>query len=466
MKKTELLNTKPNIVMIVLDSVRRDHLSCYGHARETTPHIDRVAAKGVQFMRAYATSCWTIPTHASLFTGLYPSQHRADFDTKYLDPCHPTLAAYLKKCGYRTACISCNSFVGAGLTNLNNGFDFSIDVGGLRGGQGFGSKLVRYVQRHWRNWTRPDRGAQRATQLALDWLGERSHAEPFFLFLNYMDCHLPYRFRLPARYRFVAPADRRRVDRVPQDPFACMARQLTLSAQDMADLQALYDGCLFYLDQQVGVLDARLRELGLHERTIFIVTSDHGESFGEHGLLDHQYGLYEHLVAVPLVMRLPEGNIAGQKHHQLVQHVDVFPTIAHLVNNAGAEANLPVWSGCSMFEKPGRDTVLAEYLVPNLRAFRRRFPEADVARYDVAMRSIYTDGHKLIWRSDGRLELYDLEDDPAETTNLADVRTDLVDRLHARLKELLGPWPGLDDNWPEEEGLEEVRDRLEALGYF
>ncbi len=455
----------PNIILIVLDSVRRDHLSSYGYARPTTPHIDQIAADGVRFTQAYATSCWTVPSHASLFTGLYPSQHGIDLETLGLPAGPPTLASRLGELGYETICLSCNGFVGGAANRLNHGFQRSVDVEALYGGRGrLPGKLLRWLHARWRHARRVDRGAQRATNMACRWLRQRSPDRPFFLFLNYMECHLPYRLRSAERYRFL-PADRRvRADRVSQDPFAVMSGRLTLSAQDIDDLQALYDGGLHYLDRQVARLDACLQEVGRRNDTLVVITADHGESFGEHGLFDHQYGLYEHLLAVPLIMRLPGHSRAGTLQPQPVQLVDLLPTLIGLVS-AGRAGERPT-SGPSLLNGASRDVVMAEYLSPNLRAFRRRFPEVDVARYAVAMRSIRREQYKLIWRSDQRLELYDLMSDPGETTNRAEAEPNRVAELQAQLERFLGPWPGLERPEAEAADMETLRDRLEALGYL
>ncbi|MGH7506862.1 MAG: sulfatase family protein [Longimicrobiales bacterium] len=458
------MSERPNVVLIVLDAVRRDHLSCYGHRRFTTPNIDRIAAQGVRFTRASAASCWTLPSHASLFTGLYPSEHRADVDTWQLGTGPDTLAGHLAAQGYRTACISCNGLVSSN-TRLTRGFQVATDVERLRGGrEDLRQRAIRGAHARWRRLTRRDRGATRATALAQDFLRSASERQPFFLFLNYMDCHLPYNRRLATRNRFVDDADRRRVARVPQDPFAVMAGALTMAAQDLIDLQALYDGSLYHLDAQVGALFATLDGLGLADRTWFIVTSDHGESFGEHGLLDHQYGLYEELVAVPFVLRLPAGERAGTVDERLVQHVDLFPTLAHRLSDGDPPAHLP---GVSMLDdEPGRNHALAEYRIPNLRQFRRRFPTAGIARFDAGIRSIRTDRHKLIEWTDGRVELYDLAADPGECANQASGRPDVVADLQATLRQRLGPWSNEPAPEPSDAGVEQLRERLQLLGYL
>jgi arylsulfatase A-like enzyme len=453
--------------LIVLDSVRRDHLSCYGYERRTTPHIDRLADEGVRFDQAYSNSCWTIPAHASLFTGLYPSRHGAmDLDANRLDEGHLTMASYLAQQGYRTASISCNGLI-PGPIDLDRGFQHSVDVGALRGAsRGLFPRLVRKVHRLWRERTARDRGTARATKLALRWLNEQEPARPFFLFVNYMDCHLPYRLKDTDRYRFLEGHERERADAVPQDPFGTMAGKVPMSEQQLTDLQALYDGALYHLDWHVGILLHALRSTGTLERTLLIVTSDHGESFGEHGLMDHQYGLYENLIRIPLVIRLPEGELERGVHETPVQLADILPTLANRLGNAGG--SLRELDGYPIFEGPSRTAVIAEYPVPNLRTLRRRYPEADLGRLDVGLRSIRVGRYKLIERSDGGMELYDLETDPAEQRNRGNERTDVVTRLHDALEDTLGIFHGQQAKAQDHDDgeLNELRDRLRSLGYI
>lgn len=459
--KVNSTGNRPNIVLIVLDSVRQDHLSCYGYPRNTTHNIDQLAAEGTLFENAYSASCWTIPAHASLFTGRYPSQHGVDLDHPFIDSEHQTLAGYLKTEGYRTACISCNSFAAGGGTNLNRDFDLTIDVdGGYREGTGLFNRGIRFVQKQWRAFIYRDRGADRATSLAMDWLGQQS--EPFFLFMNFMDCHLPYRLKRPERYQFIPPVERKRIDRIPLDPFAVMAGELELNSREVAGIRALYDGSLYYLDQQIGKLVERLKELGLYEQTILLITSDHGESFGEHGLFDHQYGLYEHQIRIPLIARFPNNSLAGCRLTHPIQLVDLFPILKRIISAPTSPQNPAAYA---FLEDPIRTAVIAEYLVPNLNAFRRRFPSADTGRYEVILRAISVQGYKLIAHQAGDRELYHLPTDPGETENLAESKNEKVAELEGRLFSELGPWLGVPDGTAMALD-EELKDRLKALGYY
>lgn len=452
---------RPNIILIVLDSVRQDHLSSYGYSRNTTPNIDSLAAEGTLFENAYSTSCWTIPSHASLFTGLYPSKHGVNLEHNLLPPEHETMAGYLKALGYHTACISCNSFVAGGGTDLNRGFDLTIDVDGYREGESIVDRGIRFLQKRWRKSIHRDRGAARAARIAGEYM-DAQHG-PFFLFMNFMDCHLPYRLQKRQRYQFIPPMERKRVDRIPLDPFAVMAGELELSPREIAGIRALYDGSLYYLDQQVGRLVSQLKERGIFEQTIVLITSDHGESFGEHGLFDHQYGLYEHLLRVPLVAHFPNGSLSGERIKHMIQLVDLFPILKRLVGgpNCGLEPEDYVF-----LRKPIRALALSEYLVPNLKAIHRRFPNADVSRFDKPLRAMINKEYKLILRRDGTCELYNLINDPGETVDLSATKREKAAELEARLAALLGPWPGSGQAASQFKLDEELRERLEAMGYL
>ena len=244
-----------------------------------------------------------------------------------------------------------------------------------------------------------------------------------------------------------------------------MAGESSITEDELKDLKALYDGALHYLDRQIGALVDRLKGLGLYDTTMLIVTSDHGESFGEHGLMDHQYGLWEHLISVPLIWRLPERQGSAERRAAPVQLVDILPTIAGMLGEDTAGPERRPWDGRDVFGAATRESILAEYLVPNLRAIRRRYPGADTQRYDIALRSLRVDRHKLIARSDGRAALFDLANDPEERRDLATLERTTASQMQARLVQIAGDWP-TPENGSESRDLEAVRERLKALGYI
>jgi arylsulfatase A-like enzyme len=443
---------RPNLLCVVLDSVRRDHVSCYGYQRVTTPRIDRLAAESTVYENAFSASCWTVPSHASLFTGKYPSEHRADFDTLFLSEEHTTLAESLSAQGYDTACVTCNGFVSR-KTGLARGFGHIEDVETTRGGGPFG-KVGRRVRKTFREWSRTDRGAKRATRAAGRWLRERDQDRPFFLFLNLMECHLPYGLKDERLLRFVPEEDRARARKLDQDPFAAMAGSLRYDERDISILSAMYDGCLHYMDDQVGGLLDTLADHGLDE-TVVVVTADHGESFGEHGLYDHQYGLYEHLTAVPLIVHVPAREAA--RSSDLVELTDLVPVLSRLpeVTPVG-DGLLPV----------GREYAVSEYVVPNTRALERRFPEFEPGRLSIGQRTIRSRDFRLIEWEDGEHVLFDRRSDPGETRDVASANPETAVHLRAELNSILGPWPARSAGTADGDVDEAIRERLRQLGYL
>jgi arylsulfatase A-like enzyme len=241
-----------------------------------------------------------------------------------------------------------------------------------------------------------------------------------------------------------------------------MAGRTTLSRRSLRLLTAQYDGALLHLDRRIGELERELRSLELLDDTVVIVLSDHGESFGEHGLLDHQYGLFEHMVRIPLVTRLPNGRDAGSREPHYVQIKDLFSTLLRWAGSPnGSEPAGPTGLGGLTI----RDAVITEYLVPNTAAMRRRFPDMDPSRFDIAMRAVVLGGNKLVQRSDGDTRLFDLQLDPTETKDFARQRPELVKQLAGILARDAGDWsrrpavavPGSSA---------EVQERLKALGYL
>jgi arylsulfatase A-like enzyme len=297
----------PNLLLIVLDTVAARHLALYGYERVTTPALDAwVRQYATLYRNAYAVTSWTLPSHASLFTGLYPSQHGADHlrlvatapstvspRSHYANPLRsdvPTLAEHLAAHGVQTAAIAANSAFLSHRFGLDRGFERfdARDAAGLPS-----LRLVQLI-----GWTphigqRYFRSGQTITDLAIAWLDqERQQTRPFFLFLNYMDAHRPYHPPPPFDRAFAA-------DR-PRDP---LNPERSLHA-------LLYDRCLLYLDTQVMRLLDHVRSRGLFDSTAIIITADHGEAFGEHGFWNHHHTLYEEMVRVPLYVKGVSGDSA------------------------------------------------------------------------------------------------------------------------------------------------------------
>jgi arylsulfatase A-like enzyme len=320
--------TRPNIVLISLDTVRADHLHSYGYARPTTPNLDRLARQGVLFENAIAPSSWTLPSHASMFTGLLPHQHGADFDVP-LAAGILTIAQALKARGYETAGFTSNYDYGYSGWGIAQGFKvYNDDSDSLRH-----NLLMVSAAQHFRQLLFPpvishDRfGRRDAAELNHEifrWFRGRSR-QPFFLFINYFDVHDPYLAPTPYEKYFggVSYSLLRRLSPVmnwkpPLRPLSGEERQLLI---------ADYDNCLAYLDDQVGRLLGFLGGLPEWRNTVVIITADHGEAFGEHGgYYGHGWGLCWQLLHVPLIV-LGSGVPASQRIASVVGTSDLFSTL-------------------------------------------------------------------------------------------------------------------------------------------
>ena len=460
----------PNVVLLTLDACRADHLSGYGYDRPTTPHIDRIAAHGVLYEKAISAAVWTVPSHASLFTGRYLSGHGLYGRNLKLRSDIPTLAGFLGEQGYKTVGFTANALVGQA-TGLSRGFGHVQDVRNIIQGErlaGWQKKINALYRRAYygRNPSQGswyDSGAKRLNYDMMRWIRAHSAGEqPFFIFANYMETHLRYDPPRAFRKRFLTPAQERRWQEVNQNAWQYMSGAVTMTSDDWDILTALYDAELAYVDRRIGQIADFLREEGLWENTLFIVTSDHGENLGEHGLMDHQYCVYDTLARVPLVVCYPGGMAAGSREAALTQTLDIFPTVVDLL---GIEA--PGLQGRSLrpeaLAENGREFTVTEYLAPQLHSFRRENVAVD-DKFERQLRAIRTQAYKYIWASDGRHELYHLAADPGERHNLIEAEPEIAQALAQKLTQWLEQYEAeMPDEALEDE---QIINRLEALGYI
>jgi len=398
---------RPNVIVIVLDTVRADRLSCTAPGRVATPNVEALCRRGIWFDHAFSTSSWTLPAHASLFTGLYPIEHGATQEHTRLEAAAPTLAEILRSRGYLTFGVSANPVVSAH-SGLARGFDSFLET-------------WRMPRNH------PLPGARlhpnfRAVERLLAGVGPE---QPFFLFVNYIEAHAPYTPPEPYRSRTLA---RRRGAASGSDPNALGVPEFYLdpsavSPEQLAVLRGLYDGEIMYLDALLGGLIEGLEAGGHLDDTLLILTSDHGENIGDHGHLRHVFNLYGTAVRVPLLLLLPGGARAGEIVSESVSLVDVFATVVA----ATAPERLPVAGRGRDLRAPrhvGDDPpIFTEYYYPlqALGLFGKEPSQTQIellAPYLRRLRSIEADGMRFIWSSDGRHELFDVTADPGERRSL------------------------------------------------
>lgn len=398
----------PNVLLLILDTVRDRNLGLYGYDRATTPELTSFARGGVTFERAVAPSSWTLPTHATLFTGTWPWEHEADW-ARGLDELDPTLAEAFSDRGYVTGGFVGNLYYASQRTGLDRGFlhyddrprwtERMVEQSWLAGA------IVRRINRLRGEYDLlARRTAAELNDATLSWIDRRAD-RPFFVFINYYDAHGPY---LP-------PVSTDRFG--PIDERGWLADGEPPSAEAAARLLPGYDASIHYLDARIGELLDALEERGALDNTIVVVTSDHGEEFFEHGLLDHGNSLYLQALGVPLVVRYPPAVPAGRRVAEAVSLRDVPRTIVELAG-LGDDDGLPgtslapLWSDASA---PWTDPVLAS-LSAKPWDVQSWYPLREGSQ-----RSIVVEGQHLIVSSDGFVELYDIVADPDEQMNLAEL---------------------------------------------
>jgi arylsulfatase A-like enzyme len=392
---------RPNVMLIVVDTVRADRVSSYGYQRATTPYIDRLARAGIRFANASSTSSWTIPSHASLFTGVMPIQHGATQEHRKLDKGFATLAELLSEAGYETLAASGNPLVSS-TTGLDRGFE------------------------HFYRTREPHPVAASSehpnvTALRNFWR-ERTSERPFFAFVNFIEAHGPYDPPEPWRSRFLV--ERRRAQLTSTlntgGARAYYGGAVPADSAALSGLSDLYDGEVAYVDALVGELLAELDRAALADDTLVILASDHGENIGDHGHFRHVFSLYSSTVRIPLVIRLPDGRRAGDVVTESVSLVELFPTILA----AAAVAPPQEQPGGRDLLAAGRldpQPVFAEYYYPlqALGSMSKHGRPSALQGFLRRLRSVEFNGLRLVWSSGGASEIYDVGVDPGELQNLA-----------------------------------------------
>jgi arylsulfatase A-like enzyme len=472
---------RPNVLVIVLDTVRADHLSVYGYPRPTTPGLERLAAEGVVFEQALAPAPWTLPSHATLFTGLYPAQHGSGRLHPRLDGHLVTLTELLAQQGYQTVGFSNNSWVSRA-TNFDQGFEYFEDFKGIwRVWRSISRLTAAQIYQHFFPvQLHGDRsgGAGRTNAAIRRWFDSRHDAgRPFFLFINYLDAHFPYHAPEPFRTKFVEPGHLRfateLLDAEAQDEADFTPPPIDWDPAKWGALSDLYDGELAYLDAMVSELLADLRRRGLLDQTLVVITSDHGEHLGEHSLFLHRFSVYEPTLRIPLLMRLPGRLPAGLRTSNWVGLTDVLPTVLRLVDvrvPIEVAGELPGQSlvGSPVSVPPDR-MLIGDYEVPSnlLPRYRRRTKvSAEQEHYfQRGLRSVHHENWKFIWATDGRHELYDLSRDSGETNNLVTQLPEQAAAMQAGLQERLAGMSAIGGQEQTPELDPETREQLRALGY-
>ncbi len=463
----------PNVLLIVLDTLRADRVELMGYERETFPWLTAFAPEGATFQRAISAAPWTVPSHGSMFTGLYPSGHGAHHERTYLDESHTTLAEILYRHGWETVVLSANAWL-ARSTGLIQGFAWTEPtwITWLAPMSSFAYRVA------WRfGWLTNDHSGRRVTDAWLHWLETWPQQRPFFACLNYVEPHIPYH-QLPRDHlRTFAPEDVTREEVIRASKAVQDAERLgiVVSDEEAQRVRDLYDAAVRYQNDLVAEVVEAVRARGILDQTIVILVSDHGHLLGEHGIFDHNRSLSEYLLWVPLVIRYPPRVSPGLVIDTPVTTAALLPTILDLARLPPA-AGIHTRSFAPLFDgnmAEAQSPLLAEQYRDEGEMVAEGFePRSMFDRIGIRYRSIEDeDGWKLIVDSVGTRWLLRPREDPTELTNLADEHPEVVERLAARLLTLVEAYglgaldAELSDSGDDVELDPEVREQLRALGY-
>jgi arylsulfatase A-like enzyme len=511
-----------NVLVVVLDTVRKDHLTPYGYDRPTTPGLAAFAQEATTFDNAVAPAPWTLPVHASLFTGLYPSQHGADQENPYLEGV-TTLAETLSRTGYATACYSSNAWI-TPYTRLTDGFDDQDNFFEVMPGDLLSGPLARAWQRI------NDSDTLRVLADKIVSLGNSAHEvlagggtadsktpavmdsarsfieaadDDWFVFVNLMDAHLPYHPPEEFAAEFAPGVDS---DDVCQNSKEYNSGARAIDDDEWDAIRGLYDAEIAHIDDQVTRLFDWLKERGEWTDTTVVVCADHGELHGEHDLYGHEFGLYDPLVNVPLFVKHPA--LDQGRREDTVELIDVYHTVLDATGVTGgrpaAERERAVERDPTRSLLAGPDTYRAfeevddpdpgqvagagfgyvEYSRPvvELKQLEEKAADAGLtipeeSRFYSRMRAARAPDAKYVRIDRIPDEAYRLDRDPGETDDLAAAGGPLDDRVAAAEAALArfegaigGAWDEADTGDVSDESVadmeSEMQDRLRDLGYL
>jgi arylsulfatase A-like enzyme/Tfp pilus assembly protein PilF len=397
-----------NVVLVTIDTLRADHVGCYGYTRIKTPNIDGLAADGTRFERAFAVVPVTLPSHSSMLTGTYPMRSGMhDFSANKLSATQPTMASVLNQAGYTTGAVIASAVLDSRF-GLNQGFDFYYDH-------------FNFSRLNEANLDEMERPGNLVADVALDWLGKNSQKK-FFLWMHLYDPHFPYNPPEPYKHEYATQP---------------------------------YDGEIAFADEQVGRLVRYLKEKGMYPNTVIVLAGDHGESLGEHGEKTHGFFIYNATMHVPLIIRVP-GGTAGRTAADPVSLVDIMPTALGAV---GVPVPAEVEGKSLLAQVRGGDgetserdrSVYGETFLPRIHFNWSELRGSENTKYH------FIDAPKP--------ELYDLAKDPAELHNLLGEKKAVADEMRAKLVAMIREYSA-GKELAEKTGLDPaLMERLKALGY-
>lgn len=404
----------PNVLFIVVDTLRGDHMSLQGYDRETDPTLKRLASDGVMFENAYSTSSWTLTSHASLFTGRWPYEHKAD-GGRTLDDTYPTIAEALSARGYRTGAFMGNFETLKKEWGFGRGFahfeDYYQSASDLAVSSVYGRFFEYYVLHKvfGMQYKIDRRWAPAINRSALNWIDQNTN-KPFFVFINYFDVHAPY--VSPDRGRFSQyenPGGLVNTDWTTANIYSSKTPE-----QIQGEIDA-YDGGIYYADQQINDLLNELDRRGVLDNTIVVITSDHGELFGEHGLWEHHNSLYRPVIHVPMIFWYPKSVPQGMRISTPVSNVEIPATLLDLLGDP-EQTEFPGPSLAELWRDPSSGINFPD---PIAEMAQSSWVNPNHLSFSGDMFSVISPDWQYIEHSKLGVELYNMTNDPNELDNQA-----------------------------------------------
>lgn len=439
------------VILISLDTLRSDHLGCYGYDRDTSPNMDLLARDGVRFAEVRAPSPWTLPSHLSMITALDTINHGVFTPEFRLDPSTPTLAEILKAKGFYNAAFTGGGYV-SGFYGFSKGFDTFRVVGEV-------------TERA---------AASKLADTAVRWVEENADRS-FFLFLHTYQIHNPYNAEAPWNRRYLREGAGPAVLDMGPLGFNAEQRFKPVSEEMRRNIIGLYDGEIRYTDDKlIGPLIAKLKALGIYDRTMIVLTSDHGEEFFEHGAWLHTHSVYDETIRVPLIVKFFGSRNAGRTVGAPAFVVDVVPTITE---ELGVKPSSGVLDGKSLLrladggDGAGRGTSRTGISDLASRAMGKHIPRKIAffrSPYKLVLNEPYSVEDLAYFLSPppplAEVEIFDIASDPGETRNMSAERPDLVRELRTLIRERYKP--RIPSGATKVEMGDDLLKQLKSLGYL
>jgi arylsulfatase A-like enzyme len=441
-------NEDKNVILISIDTLRADHLGCYGYNKNTSPHIDSLASEGALFMKPFACSPWTLPSHVSIMTSLYGINHQVYYSEEKIAPSILTLADVLRKNHFFSS-----AFTGGGFVSANYGFAKGFDTYYEGRGGVFHMNSAELIYESFSNWIDQNRGKR------------------FFLFLHTYQPHNPYVCPHPYNSLFLDENAKWKHVNLLGYLGGKPGIYKKLPDNERKNAIGLYDGEIRYLDENlIGPLISKLKETGLYEKTMIIFTSDHGEEFFDHGAWDHGHSLYNESIRVPLIIKFPDDKYKGLKITSAVSLVDIMPTI---LKEMKIDCSDLIMDGKNLFPllngKENKDrTFLSDIGTNILDSHIPQKISMNTGNYKLILNKEFSQEDLSFFLAPpprkAQIELFDLLNDPMEKNNISDKNPSLsndilqkIECLYSQAKKRKSEKTDID---------EKLKEQLKALGYI